>query len=548
MASRRVPLALLTLTLACSSQKPAAPEVRPVDAGPAAPPVWLHDITVASGMIHKRAEADYAAMQGRFAGGVCALDANGDGRLDLLFPGSRARGGTGTHLYLGVGPLRFKEDGGASGLADTGDSGGCVAADFDGDGATDVVVTGLGGARLFRNAGGKFVDESARLPKVFPADLVATSAVAFDADGDGDLDLAIAGYGRYRPPASTKDCLGPCEVDVDQYDYGATTLLLQQPDRTFVDASDRLGKLAEPGLVLLATDLDEDGRIDLFVGNDFASVPDRYFKGDGKGGFVESAASLGVAFAASRSGISSMSAFDGDLDGDGHLDLVQSSEDGDRSAVYRCTGGSAPCAEVGEALELFAGMGNYRWGQALVDLDHDGAPELLEAVGHIAHTKDLGIPFQTMDRPQLWHRGGVEGPFVLQPFVDGLRFVTAGRGLLALDLDDDGDLDVVVGTALGTPLVMENVAPKQGHWLQLSLAADAPNRAAIGARVVVRTGARSFARMVHAGSGFMSSDDALLHFGVGAATSVDVEIHWPDGAVSSLKGVETDARVLARHP
>lgn len=523
-------LAFFVVVLACSNKQPA-----PVaDSGPIAETPWFREIGASSGIVNIRPEVEYARLEGRMGGGVCALDVNGDGLLDLFFPGISANGGGGSRLYVSTGRLQWTDRAGELGVANTGSSSGCVAVDLDGDGDSDLVTTGLGGARLFRNEGGKFAEQPLG---TFAPDLVTTAVVAFDADGDGDLDLAIAAYGRFR--ADGKTCMGPCESDIRQYQYGSSTLLFQQPDGTFVDETARLGTLAEPGLVAMATDLDEDGNTDLFVGNDIASFPDRYYRGDGKGSFTEVSKTFGVAFNAQLSGIYTMSATEGDVDGDGHLDLAESSWDEEPSAIFRCL--PTGCTEMGETYEMFRTPRNFRWGQAIVDFDDDGVTELFEAMGHYQISTDAkGSRFPVSDVSLLWsHRDG-KAPFVRAPALDGLAAKAAGRGVIAVDLDNDGDLDVVVGAAIGRPLILENIRAGRGHALNVRLRGKGKNREAIGARVTVRAGGKTFPAMVHAGGSFHSSDAARVHVGLGTATVAEVEIRWPSGGVTKREGVPAD--------
>jgi len=491
---------------------------------------WFVDVTAAAGITHRRTLPQYVTAAERFAGGVCVFDADGDGRLDLFFPGSNAPRATAPHLYLARGRLAYVDETASRGLADVGRALGCLAFDVDGDRDLDLLVTGEGSVRLFRNDAGHFVDVSTRLGRPFAEDVFATSAVAFDADGDGDLDLAIGSFGRYAAPPAGTHCFGPCEATITNYRYTGAVVLLQRADGTFEDATERtIGRHEEPVLALLATDLDEDGRIDLFVGNDLASFRDRYFQRQEDGSYRDIAAALGVAFAKSTSGISTMSAFDGDVDNDGHLDLVESSNDAEPNALFRCTGTPIGCTDIADRLELFHTKPNFRWGQALVDFDHDGVLELLESVGHydaVLQTDGLSPDYETYARPQLWHRTSVDAPFALSEPLD--RRIGA-RGLIAADLDDDGDLDVVIASAIGDPLILENVRAGKGNSVVLALRASAPNPYAVGARVRVRANGRTTPFIVHAGAGYLSSGDPRLHVGVGSASSISVDVDWPSG-------------------
>lgn len=493
---------------------------------------WFRDVTESAGILHKRSRVEYGTAAHRFGGGVCVFDVDGDGKVDLFFPGASGARASGPHLYMNRGRLLYVEETATRGLSDVGDALGCLAFDVDGDGDLDLLVTAVGGPRLYRNDAGRFVDVSARLGKPMADDVFATSAIAFDADDDGDLDLMVGAFGRYAPNGA--DCYGPCEANILQYDYGGTVLLLQNADGTFEDATSRIGRPREPTLVLLATDLDNDGRLDVFVGNDLAIVRDRYLRRRDDGRFEDVADQLGVAVATkSGSGISTMSGFDVDVDGDGQLDFVESSNEVEPDPIFRCVAGK--CTDIGEELELFRGPRNFRWGQALVDFDHDGVVEMFEAVGHwelAAEGEGITRELDTYARPVLYRRAGHDRPFALEPAKYGLDITTGGRGVIAADLDDDGDLDVVVAAAIGRPLILENVRPKLGSALQLALRGRGKNRFGVGAHVRVHAGAKTIPFIAHAGVGYMSSGDPRIHVGVGNVAGVTVDVDWPSGKKS----------------
>lgn len=501
-------------------------------APPAPSDAWFRDVALEAGVLHRRSRAEYTTAAHRFGGGVCVFDVDGDGHLDLFFPGYASPRSSGPHLYLARGRLKYLDETDSRGLGDVGDALGCLAFDVDGDGDLDLLVTAVGGPRLYRNDGGRFVNVSDRLGTPMAADVLATSAVAFDADDDGDLDLMVGAFGRYVP--SDAPCYGPCEANILHYEFGGTVLLLQRDDGTFEDATERIGRPREPTLALLATDLDADGKLDIFVGNDLAAFRDRYLRRRADGKFEDIAEKVGVAVTSkSGSGISTMSAFDVDIDGDGALDLSESSNEVEPNPMFRCSGGR--CVDVAEELELFRGPRNFRWGQALVDFDHDGVVEMFEAVGHweIENANEgISRELETYARPVLWRHARHGEPLALMPAKYGLDVATGGRGVIAADLDGDGDLDVVVAAALGKPLVLENVRIGKGSALHLALAGRGKNRFGVGAHVRVHVGARTIPFIAHAGVGYMSSGDPRIHVGVGSATSVTVDVDWPSGKKS----------------
>jgi enediyne biosynthesis protein E4 len=560
LVSTRVCLATSAFAITCIACVDAPPiiTVPTLDAGlsdsvvePDAPPSsneWFEELDAeATGLTADRDVSSFTTIHDRLAGGACLLDVDGDGALDLFV--ARPRTSQLFRSLSAAGSLRYVDETRARGLEGV-DAGGCLGADLDGDGDADLVTLGPGRARYFRNEGGSFVDTSIHLLAPFDPRHLYTAAVAFDADGDGDLDLAISSYGAFQAPKPGVRCVVPCEISNGSYRRGSTLLLLNVHG-VWVDQSARLGTFDEPGLVLLATDLDADGRADLFVGNDSPSAPDRYFRGDGAGGFVESAATFGVAFNARKNGVSSMSAFDADLDGDGELDLVQSSWEDDPDAWYRCS--PKGCEEKGESVELFRAPPNLRWGQALVDLDDDGVLELAEPMGHVYLDADAqqprtdGTPWRfgpLADRLLLWHRDAVSAPFA----VETVGTPIAGRSLLAADLDADGDLDLLVVPAFGAPRIYRNTRARRGHGLAVALVGRSPNTRAVGARIVVHAGDRSLPALVHAGFGYRSSVEAPIHFGVGAATSVDIQVTWPDGARTVTTAVSVDRTVVLAAP
>jgi len=530
------------LTLLLSACSPSASDATPVDAGVLEVSVdapadarWLADRTAGSGLeAIVRPLSAWSTFAARMQGGVCALDVNGDGRTDLLFPGVRDAGGT--KLLVADAPFHFVDRSEAlpASVKDLAALG-CLAFDPDGDGDLDVLLTGVGALRLLENDAGKLVDVTTRVRTALDPASPLMAAVAFDADGDGDLDLAIASYGKYVEPP--KPCAGGCVMAPSSYKGGRALLFLQGPDGAFDEASDRfVAPVTAPALVLLGTDLDEDGRVDLFVGNDTSAALDRYFRRGEDGTFEEKAEALGVAYTPKPTGLSSMSATDPDFDGDGHLDLIESTWEQEPSAVFLCNGTLGPnaCTDASERLELFRGMQNLRWGQAAIDLDHDGVLELVEASGHVFLASDPMLPIAPTPPSaplQVWTHARANEPLRQLP---SLERTTGGRGLLSLDLDDDGDLDLIVSTANGSPMLYENVRTKRGNAVSVRLRGKGKNRFAVGARITVKTAALTRVALTHAGHGYLSSDASPVHFGIGDATTASIDVRWPSGKTSHV--------------
>jgi hypothetical protein len=550
------------------------PATGPSALQPASGP-WFVAAGPSSGLSHRNlsgptAEEGKRYLRDTIGQGIAVIDLEGDGDLDLYFAQGRGSGADGGEsrnlLYRNLGGRRFEECAEEFGLADRGYAFGVLAFDYDNDGDSDLLVTNLGTNSLYRNDGGRFTNVSQANPDL-AGDAVnwSTGAAAADVDGDGDLDLYLCNYVLHDEEELDakglcrymSECRVPCGPHGLQAQADVFLLNSGAPDYRFSAATlaAGFGEEASYGFQPVFSDVDDDGDVDLFVSND--SRPNWLFINDGTGRFTEQGMVAGVATGNSGQSEAGMGVAVGDLDGDLLPEISVTNFSTQANSLY--ANGTGPdkmvwFEEVGRPAGIAnATFFNLSWGCAIADFDDDGWPDVFSANSHIYPQVDDCPPAEIvyLQRNQLFmQRPGPPLRFEEVGAFAGPAFASVGshRASVAADLDDDGDLDLVVTRLDDVALLAWNESRGGGHWLKLSIQhAGEPPRLAVGARVVAEAGGRSWTGEVRVGSSFLSTEDPRVHLGLGEHESVErLTVIFPGGERVVLNDVATDRHLLIR--
>ena len=547
--------ALAALLQGCSGPEKPTATPAPTQA-PAQANDWFVDVAARSGLdfVHRSGRAGQYYLPEIMSGGCAFVDYDNDGDLDVFMvqagllepPGdaagrsSRPRTGKDAdRLYRndsvpGAGALRFTDVTAKSGIATRGYGQGVAVGDFDNDGWADLYVTSFGPNQLLRNRGDStFEDVTGTAGADDPR--WSTSASFLDFDRDGWLDLFVANYVAFAFPVH-KPCYYHGRVDYCSplsYEPLSHRLLRNRGDSTFEDVSERSRVLTERGngLGVVAADLDGDGWIDLYVAND--QMPNLLWKNQRDGTFRDVGLESGAALSADGSSEASMGVDAGDVDEDGDLDLFMTHLLGGKNTLYVSEGGrtfddASVRSGVSPPSQTTTGFGT-----AWVDYDNDGRLDLMVANGSVSALPALleeGDPFPYAQRNQLFRNEGT-GRLRDVSAQAGAAFQLRGtsRGAAFGDVDNDGDVDVLVGQIDGPVRLLQNQVGSRQHWLGVRLLTG--GRDALGARAVLRSdGGSSLWRRVRADGSYLSASDPRIVFGLGAGRAGAVlEVHWPDG-------------------
>lgn len=489
---------------------------------------------------HSSGASGHFWMPEMMTGGVGLLDYDGDGYLDVFCVNGGSLDSTttnrpGNKLYRNLGNWQFEDVTERAGVGGHGEYGmGCTCADYDGDGGTDIYVTNVGTNILYHNNGdGTFTDVT-REAGVGGASW-GTSCAFFDYDGDGHLDLFVANYLKWSPTrelecfshGGLRDYCSPMNYKAPAVD----SLYHNKGDGTFenVTVSAGLDKAYGNGLGVACADFNGDGRLDIFVAND--AMPNQLWINQGNGKFVDEAMIRGCAvntYGVPRAGMGVAAV---DLDQKGWLDLFVTHLVGEDNGLFMNGKGYFTDAlhpkGPGSGSLPFTGF-----GVGFADFDHDGQLDLYVANGRVKSGARNLDPTDPYAEPNSLLRGLGGGQFEQVSPQGGVvesRAATS-RGAAFGDLDNDGDMDVVIINRDGPVHLLRNIARKQGSWI-IFRALSRKHTDAINGSVRVEAAGKVYWRYVQPNQGYCSSSDPRVHFGLDSAQKVErVTVRWPDGA------------------
>lgn len=548
------------------------PEVR--ESSPATmPQLSFTEITKSAGIdfVHQSGAQGDKLLPETMGGGCAFLDYDQDGDQDLLFVNSsnwpwdevKSNEKPTTHLYANDGSGKFTDVSETVGLALDSYGMGVAVGDYDNNGFPDVFISAVGENLLFQNEAGTFAEVTDQAQVSGDASAWSTSCGWFDYDNDGDLDLLVGNYVQWSKEIDIAQDfrltgIGRAYGPPFSFEGSFPYLYQNNGDGTFTDVSASSG-VQQTNLVtstplaktlgVAPVDANRDGWIDFFLAND--TVRNLLFVNQRDGSFRELGIEAGIAFDATGKARGAMGIDTGCFRNDDCLGVAVANFANEMTALYVSAG--KDLAFIDDAIPSGLGpptRGDLAFGTFFFDADLDGRLDLFAANGHIENDINLVQKSQHYRQPprMFWNAGseGTDEFVAVEAAAEsGLSLPLVGRGAAYADIDDDGDLDVVVTQVGDTPALLRNDTPQNNHYLRFRLMGTNANRDAIGARVVVQLPERKFERQVMPTRSYLSQVELPVTIGLGEDTRVEgVTVYWPDGTPQVVTDYSLDETTI----